>query len=274
MKKIKNIAIAIFIALLVVILVVINPFRDGLGGKEYTGIMIKEIRTIAEWVGSEYRGEVLVSLQECEENKRRDECSQLYEQLHREEKLWQSVDTDSNVVLMRKAAQMDTSAFQKFVRQHPFADFQERFDVMFEKALADAAADDLDYLDLVYIARGRVTAGFDFTNLKRRDIELAGDTLKIYNVQSQILDVIINPWFDTEKKLKGYDLVRVSNERKVKPEHQNRVKQECLVKLEKTAREKDILTFAENAGKEYVLSLAQMLLPEQTITVVQFPGER
>lgn len=43
------------------------------------------------------------------------------------------------------------------------------------------------------IAKGKVRAGYDFSQLNEHDLQVRGDTLSIYLPQPKIFDVIINP---------------------------------------------------------------------------------
>jgi hypothetical protein len=101
--------------------------------------------------------------------------------------------------------------------------------------------------EYVYLIKGIVRAGYDFSKIKEGEIKASNDTLWITLPPVEFLDVISNPsdvevFYEEKTDIWSYD------------ELQNK-KAEARKKIEQNAIERGVIQRAEDAGKEKVTNL-------------------
>jgi len=124
---------------------------------------------------------------------------------------------------------------------------------------------------LVYIGRGTVRAGINFGRFTESNFWYNSTTHKIYlaNIEPEILDYDINPWFIPEKGVKGYELVKITGKLKSDPlPAAARVKLRCKENLRAQAIEVGIISQAKENARQSLKELFSMLLDEPVEDVV------
>ena len=103
------------------------------------------------------------------------------------------------------------------------------------------------------LGRGKVTAGINFRDFTKDNFyyDKTNGIIVFKNVKPQILSCDINPWFIPQKKVKGYEIVKITG--KVDdPNDVLLVKKECVRKLKEQAINLKII---ERAKKNAEISL-------------------
>jgi len=116
---------------------------------------------------------------------------------------------------------------------------------------------------IIVLGRGWVRAGFDFGSFTEKNFKYdkAKKVVYIYNQEAKILDCDINPWFIPERKIKGFEIIAATNKAK-KPDYLNKVKDDCLKKLQQQAEERDITKKAHAFAEESLKNFFSLLLNE------------
>ncbi|MEM6805232.1 MAG: DUF4230 domain-containing protein [Bacteroidota bacterium] len=264
--------------------------------------ILEEVRAIGELVGAEYYGEEVHSLTESYEEEDmknmadsyleiRDSYSRIYDRI---EKM-----RDHNGNLIGHEAHLEKT-FSDFMSAHStasnydkawFAAFQRLEDASIPHMLESIRNTDWktfftkheDSLDrerrylrklknkeavLVYLARGKVIAGYDLKDLPEDSFERNQDTLLLKNLSAKILNADINTWYvlpentADKKGIPGYEVLKEygspnSNQRA-------RVKGGCKKDLEKSALEQGILKTAEERAEETLLNFLNLLARDST----------
>ena len=153
------------------------------------------------------------------------------------------LDTPNVVTKIRKIAELNTYTYVDQVVVKDQVTTQE-----ISKHLFGSGVDTVDVNhEYVYLVKGIVRAGYDFSKMKDGDIKASNDTLWITLPPVEFLDVISNPsdvnvFYEEKTDIWSYD------------ELQNK-KVEARKKIEQNAIERGVLQRAEDAGKEKVTNL-------------------
>jgi hypothetical protein len=153
------------------------------------------------------------------------------------------LDTPNVVTKIRKIAELNTYTYVDQVVVKDQATTQE-----ISKHLFGSGVDTVDVNhEYVYLIKGIVRAGYDFSKIKEGEIKASNDTLWITLPPVEFLDVISNPsdvevFYEEKTDIWSYD------------ELQNK-KAEARKKIEQNAIERGVIQRAEDAGKEKVTNL-------------------
>ena len=153
------------------------------------------------------------------------------------------LDTPNVVTKIRKIAELNTYTYVDQVVVKDQVTTQE-----ISKHLFGSGVDTVDVNhEYVYLIKGMVRAGYDFSKIKEGEIKASNDTLWITLPPVEFLDVISNPsdvevFYEEKTDIWSYD------------ELQNK-KVEARKKIEQNAIERGVLQRAEDAGKEKVANL-------------------
>ena len=153
------------------------------------------------------------------------------------------LDTPNVVTKIRKIAELNTYTYVDQVVVKDQVTTQE-----ISKHLFGSGVDTVDVNhEYVYLIKGIVRAGYDFSKIKEGEIKASNDTLWITLPPVEFLDVISNPsdvevFYEEKTDIWSYD------------ELQNK-KAEARKKIEQNAIERGVLQRAEDAGKEKVANL-------------------
>lgn len=105
--------------------------------------------------------------------------------------------------------------------------------------------DSISKKELVIIAKGKVRAGFDLSEIAEDDLHVKADTLTINLAPAKIFDIIINP--------SGYEMF--VEEGSWSHEEVTAIQSEAKEKIEKNAIEDGLLDKATKYGKEKLTNL-------------------
>lgn len=153
------------------------------------------------------------------------------------------LDTPNVVTKIRKIAELNTYTYVDQVVVKDQVTTQE-----ISKHLFGSGVDTVDVNhEYVYLIKGIVRAGYDFSKIKEGEIKASNDTLWITLPPVEFLDVISNPsdvevFYEEKTDIWSYD------------ELQNK-KVEARKKIEQNAIERGVIQRAEDAGKEKVTNL-------------------
>lgn len=117
---------------------------------------------------------------------------------------------------------------------------------------------------IVLLGRGWVRAGYDFENFSKENFMYDSLHGNIYflGLEPKILYCDINPWFNPEKKIKGFELILYTG-RANKAEYLQMAKQECLDKLRANAMKCDILSKAQKNAEDNFKELFSLILGKE-----------
>lgn len=120
--------------------------------------------------------------------------------------------------------------------------------------------------NIVFIGRGWVKAGFDFSKLDKGNLfyEESSQTIHLYNIAPVVLDHDINPWFIPKQKIKGFELVDFSKGATFVEARE--VKKRCKEKLLAQAGT-DLLKKAQENGAEALRNFFSLLLDAPDLRV-------
>ncbi|MEL6675000.1 MAG: DUF4230 domain-containing protein [Bacteroidota bacterium] len=119
-----------------------------------------------------------------------------------------------------------------------------------------------DEAQLIYLGRGLVKAGYDLAAMDASQIQRKADTLYFIDLDPQIIDADINPWFvapenHPEGGIKGYEVLR--EEGYPKEQQVKRVKLGCKKDLINAALELELYRKAEKIAEETLLDFFRLL---------------
>ncbi|MBI4648798.1 MAG: DUF4230 domain-containing protein [Bacteroidia bacterium] len=118
---------------------------------------------------------------------------------------------------------------------------------------------------LVYIARGWVKAGFDFTSPDLKIFRPESDTCLVMLIpEPEILYADINPWFSQENQIKGFEIFIGEKEKSVETFEVKAVKHLCKKKLIQDAIDKGLIQKARVSGVKTVQRLMYLFGAEKT----------
>lgn len=107
---------------------------------------------------------------------------------------------------------------------------------------------DIEKVEIIYLARGWVKAGFKLNKLKyKENIIFSGDTLIIRNLDPEILNTDINPWLEPGE-IRGFEILKAKN--KFSYDDVLIVKKRCKQNLLAQALKSGILDCSISAGEE------------------------
>jgi hypothetical protein len=116
--------------------------------------------------------------------------------------------------------------------------------------------------DAVCIGRGIVRAGIDLSNVKENDISIFdhSQTAYISNVTLKIIAVELNPWFIPQKKVRGFEILKLKG--RIDGEDIHLLKSKCKELIEKQANDRKILAEAKKNAEEALLSFFNLIRKE------------
>lgn len=119
--------------------------------------------------------------------------------------------------------------------------------------------------NVVAIGRGIVRAGVDLTDIDEDDFLLYGSELLIRSAKPEILSVEMNPWFIPERKVKGFEILKLKG--KVNQEDLLFMKTDIRNKIRRQAEVRDIVAQAKTNAEDALLSFFSLL--DDNITKVR-----
>jgi len=125
---------------------------------------------------------------------------------------------------------------------------------------------------LVMIGRGWIKAGFNLEDLSEDslNIDRATNTIRIILPDPAILYADINPYFDFEKEIPGFEIFLTERIKNIDDYDTKAVKALCKYKLLHDALDKKILVRAEDSGKKTLERLLMLLGYDEVIFVDSF----
>ena len=227
-----------------------------------TPVIVEEIREINELITAEYYGEVYASLYEGYANLIARDSGDFMMNRKIKEKYpgFESFYTLKQQLKSAKNEKKELIGQLKKTRKEKNGNSIEKLQEKLEKAKSDIsqAEDELSGLkddrNLIYIGRGWVKAGFNFKSLEKADISVnpikGTDSVSVGVPSPEILNTDINPWFIPKKKVKGYEVYMVEDNRTAFTDEEiTLVKHTCKERLKSKAIEKNILSKASKNGK-------------------------
>ncbi len=150
-----------------------------------------------------------------------------------------------------------------------------------KKEITKQIKKDLRNKQLAYIGRGSVKAGYDLTQITEENLFTSPnkDTIFILDIDPQLLNVDINPWFmlpqepkdSTDKpdtiNMYGFQMIAVSKQKNMTLAEMNRVKSECKSLLRKEALDRDIYEHAKVNAEETLKGLFAMITAQNEYPV-------
>lgn len=230
-----------------------------------TPVVVEEIREIGELITAEFYGEVYADLNECYEEllteypdsfiNHKYALLQQYKGLNKFEKDFTELakkqakvhELDSTLTL----AQADTT-MRANAKQRKLQNIDKNMATANANLISAKAKYDANYKNsnLIYLARGWVKVGFNFTKATENDLQLekSNDTVWIKIAKPVILNADINPWFIPEKEVKGFEIFKQAS-RTFTDDEIRLVKARCKKRLIEDATDKGIMTRAAESGK-------------------------
>ncbi|MGB0521920.1 MAG: DUF4230 domain-containing protein [Flammeovirgaceae bacterium] len=264
-KRTNNLSLVPLAALVIASLVLSACKRDT--KIEDTAISLKELKEIGELVTAEYYGEVVEALsrdfiaQDLQYLKKSYmEIREVYSNIGRIHR-WPSkrvrkfkrtkLHERAEYKTLKKVTKnfVSFSGDKKFLEEIIWKKDWKTFYDEYKDELVKYSRKKNNNVEIVYLGRGWVRAGFDLTSLDSTQLEIKDDTLFINDFDPQIFDADINPWF-IPNKTKGFELVRSSREGKITFEQITAVKRACKQKLRKDAVDRGIHHRAREAAEE------------------------
>ena len=238
-----------------------------------TSISVKEINEIGELVTSEYYGEVVKSLQGVYREQQSLDLRKIYTTIRgtwsrlkrenpgmRDRRLRREFrDSDLHKshgysLLKQLTGITDDQEFLDYVEANTYESLQNTFKDQMRELIAEqaSASQSRRAPELVYLARGWVKAGFDLTELK--EVRYEGDTILLYGMEPKILDLDINPWYIPELGIKGFEIIKAENTKKLDFDEMGLLKRACKERLKEDAMERRILEYALQNGEASLAS--------------------
>lgn len=252
-----------------------------------TPTVIKELKELGEFVTSEYSGETIESLQEGEASgvrisQRMDsleqvfiQTQQIYQVIARQEKrakarrkaferssLYQTHRDDIRLLYIGAEKSLGEWLDYIITDNMTWPQFQATHRPALEAAIeANLNAGVRKKIKVAYIGRGRVKAGFDLKDIDNPAFNITLernatlDTLTIRNLDPEILEADINPWFiyrpEANLAIPGYELLKIKKPKQVDFSDITAVKVACKRSLINQALyDREILTHAIASGEE------------------------
>lgn len=265
-----------------------------------TPTVIKELKELGEFVTAEYNGEVIESLAgsnatENQIRQRLDSMPNIYQRIKVEyekiylqhpkrrkkrKKDWNdhafAESYEDEIKIAKKALHMDEIDLLDYIVEDSLT--WNQFKTLHGEALRAEVNRDLtkgktDKIKVAYIGRGRVKAGFDLGAIEDRvyNISLSrnatGDSMRIVNLDPELMDADINPWYiyepDQELEIPGYELFALSKARQVEFSDVRAVKLACKQSLVSSAlNQRKILDYAISSGQQTFKDLFNMFRME------------
>ena len=237
-----------------------------------TSISVKELNDIGELVTAEYYGEVIKSLSAVYRDQQSLDLKKIYDRIRGE---WARVQADNPGMRSRRLRRVfresnlqdshgwdllqqltgitDDQKFLDYVADHTYEAMAEQHtDALRQLMAEEASTRPRNAPELVYLARGWVKAGFDLSQLTQVDYE--GDTILLYGLEPKILDMDINPWYIPELGIKGFEIIRSDNVKKITFNDMALLKRACKERLKEDAMERRMLEYALSNGEASLAS--------------------
>jgi hypothetical protein len=251
-----------------------------------TPTVIKELKELGEFVTSAYSGETIESLQEGPANEmriiqRKDSLSQLFGQM---QQIYPTIARTEKKEKNRRKAFEKTRLYQQskddirllgIAAEKTLGELLDYsisdnmtwsvFAATHQQTLEKAIDDNLNAgarkkIKVAYIGRGRVKAGFDLRDIDNPVLGISLernatlDTLVIRNLDPEILDADINPWFiyrpEANIAIPGYELLKLKKPKQVDFSDITAVKMACKQSLINQALyDREILAHAIASGE-------------------------
>lgn len=238
-----------------------------------TSISVKELNDIGELVTAEYYGEVIKSLQGVYREQQSLDLKKIYDAIKGE---WARVkqkypgsrnrrlrrkfrgsklqNTHGYDLLQQLTGLTDDQDFFDYVEANTYETLKSEFENGFRQLVRKETAISQGRRppELVYLARGWVKAGFDLTQLK--EVQYHGDTILLYGLEPIILDMDINPWYIPELGIKGFEIIKSENVKKLDFHDMALLKRACKERLKEDAMERKMLEYALRNGEASLAS--------------------
>jgi hypothetical protein len=242
---------------------------------------VKSIESIGELVCAEYYGEVVQSLKSIKQENSQLEFAGFYETTHKIVlEYYNSLDRGWNDnKKVRKTTNWFTENYSEFTSRMVFEQLIEfsgctdadefikyellvrdwqKFSKKYESKIARFKNKSVGKAEIVYIGRGWVKAGFDLKNYDYTQLDTTGDTLVFNNLDPEILDADINPWFVPEE-VKGFEIIKIEKEKDIDLSEITLVKTRCKEQLLQQAFERNIYQMAIESGEETLEGFVTLL---------------
>lgn len=289
------------VLLLIFLVIRFNPLGIWSSSKISLGdtpTVLEELKELGEFITAEYSGETIESLEgaAAAENlirQKLDSMPQVYGKMRAEyrdivqknrkdkhrKRAWKNSEVakkyEAEFELARKALKMSRPDLLDYIIQEEldWLTFWERHESELMAEANRALLGNNKNVKVAYIGRGRVKAGFDLSEVDNPIYQIsmsrnaAGDTMQITNLDPEILDADINPWYiyqpEIDLEIPGYELFKLSRPNKVEFDDITAVKLACKEKLIHNAlNQRDILGFAIESGQETFRGLFNMFRKE------------
>lgn len=233
----------ILVALLIGGWLIMDLFSDK--GKKLTvaktPVRLERIAALNQWVSSNFIGETLSSLSEAYSDLDESELMAHYAFIRNAALDGQELNKDTYYSLLKTISGIGSSrSFEEAVKKMDWSQFQKSYADEINKAIGEYASNHVGHADLVYLARGKVQAGFDLSKLRYDRSGGSSDTIVLKGLDPQIISTEINPLFVPEKGIPGFQLILARDEKAISFDQITVVKNNCIVKLKKDAIEKGI----------------------------------
>lgn len=122
--------------------------------------------------------------------------------------------------------------------------------------------------DAACIGRGIVRAGFDFSKLTSSDIHASNvsKTIFVTNATPKILSIELNPWFIPQRKVKGFEILKLHG--KINEKDIRQLKARCKEMIRQQAIQRKIVEEAKRNGEEALLNFFNLVSSEPIDRVV------
>jgi hypothetical protein len=249
-----------------------------------TSLDISDVNDIGELITAEYHGEVISSLTEFTYKTTKSALELKYNELRTAatgitaksflDKMKNNEEGREWLEVIREIAGYHDIAFlysnkhKKFINEVLKEESWDSFEKKYQSTINGYYDVNVQQLiskkELYYLGRGIVTAGFDLESLNVSQFKYNGtrDTLLIVNLDPEILNYDINPYYQIppknlhdqpeEEPYYGFSVLKKSEPifNKLKFEEINNVKIQCRDNLKKAAIKRKILAQAKSNGDE------------------------
>ena len=227
---------------------------------EETPVSIESVQSLGELVTAAYYGEVVCTLEDAYTGIAADQLGRQYQHLRQQLLARSPIEHTRYYRLLRHLCAEDREAhFHQLVLATPWAQFARQYHAAIRHVESRLAGHRIHNEELMYIARGTVTAGFQLQTLGDSALKQQGDTVDLHQLSPTILETIINPWLAVPDSIAGYQLLMERHAHHISLFEQSEVKQSALHKLKQQAIENGLLERALHNGQRDLASLVPTL---------------
>ncbi len=241
-----------------------------------TSVTLEEIKDIGELFAAEYYGEVVKSLSEMNIAQKTD-LLQPYMQIKKFVDAFVSTQTYKDAKFLKRDDLLQEQVlkyypiqFNLLVKNFGYIKSSEFFSPDSAKFISEILPKKInqDETELLYLGRGWVKMGFNLKNLQsdlkelNNILENAPDTLDtlVLDLEPEVLNADINPWFIAEKNIKGFEVLETKNEDEITFEQMKMVKKGCKRKLVEDAISRDLIAKTISSGEESLTAFFNLFL--------------